>query len=508
MKRVALLAAAIAFLLTGCSYINNNKIEKATYQCQVTLEGGSGRASVDSPAEVTEEGEDKSVQLIWSSPNYDYMIVDKVRYDNSAGEGENSVFTIPFDEYDKSFSVIADTTAMSVPHEIDYTITVFNPDRQVESDKEDGAEPASRASDEKVSLGALTKTGSMDLEYAREFTVDYYTDKAGESYSFITIGSGESSQYFLLGEAAKKPSGISDNVNYISKVDKTYLVSTSVMDLIASIDALDNIRLTGTDQKDWYIKEAKDKIKAKDILYAGKYSAPDYELLVSENCNLAIENTMIYHNPEAKEKLEALGIPVIVERSSYEKSPLGRLEWIKLYGLIYDKAQKADEFFEAQKKRVKDISDCQKTDKTVAFFTVDSNGMISVRKPGDYITSMIDMAGGIYVPKDLEVTDDSAVSNVKITAEDFYVGAVDADILIYNSTIEGELDNLNELLSKAEILGDFKAVKSGKVYCLDKGYFQQSADVAEFIEDVNNILNDKDGYLTYIYKLGGNQSEK
>jgi len=507
MKRVTVLAAAIAILLTGCSYINNNKIEKNTYQCQVTLEGGSGRASVNSPAEVYKEGEDKSVELIWSSSNYDYMIVDEVRYDNSAEVGANSVFVIPFEEFDKPFTVIADTTAMSVPHEIEYTITVFSPDKQTDVGKEEEKVDAVESKDEPVSLGDLTKTGSMVLEYAKEYAVDYYSDAKGNAYSFITIGGDESPQYILFGSTAKKPAGVSKNVVYLSDVDSTYLVSTSVMDLIASLSALDNIKFTGTEEEDWYIDEAVDRMESDDILYAGKYSAPDYELLVSDNCNLAIENTMIYHNPEVKEKLESLGIPVIVERSSYEKSPLGRVEWIKLYGLIYGKTEIAENYFNAQKKRVKNISDFENTGKTVAFFTVDSNGMISVRKPGDYITSMIDMAGGVYVPKDLEVTEDNAVSNMKITAEDFYMGAVDADILIYNSTIVGELESLEELLSKAEILRDFKAVKTGKVYCLDKGYFQQSGDVAEFIEDVNIILNDKDKNLTYIYKLGGSQSE-
>ena len=70
------------------------------------------------------------------------------------------------------------------------------------------------------------------------------------------------------------------------------------------------------------------------LIFAGKYSQPDYELLLSEQCRLAIENTMLLHNPEVKEKLEQIGIPVIVERSSYEPEPLGRMEWVKFYGAL------------------------------------------------------------------------------------------------------------------------------------------------------------------------------
>lgn len=73
------------------------------------------------------------------------------------------------------------------------------------------------------------------------------------------------------------------------------------------------------------------------IAYAGKYSAPDYERILTAECGLAVENTMIYHTPEVKEQLERFGIPVLVERSSYESSPLARMEWIKLYGILLGK---------------------------------------------------------------------------------------------------------------------------------------------------------------------------
>ena len=63
------------------------------------------------------------------------------------------------------------------------------------------------------------------------------------------------------------------------------------------------------------------------------------------SCDLAIESTMIYHNPEVKEKLEQLGIPVLVERSSYESHPLGRTEWMKLYAVLLGKEEAAETAF-------------------------------------------------------------------------------------------------------------------------------------------------------------------
>ena len=84
------------------------------------------------------------------------------------------------------------------------------------------------------------------------------------------------------------------------------------------------------------------------MIYAGKYSAPDYELILNEGCDLAIESTMIHHNLEVQEKLEQFGIPVMVERSSYESHPLGRTEWMKLYAVLLGKEDVAEKVFKEQ----------------------------------------------------------------------------------------------------------------------------------------------------------------
>ena len=78
------------------------------------------------------------------------------------------------------------------------------------------------------------------------------------------------------------------------------------------------------------------------MTFAGKYSEPDYETLVDGDCDLAIESTMILHTPKVQEMIEDLGIPVFVDYSSYESHPLGRTEWIKLYGALLNKEEEAD----------------------------------------------------------------------------------------------------------------------------------------------------------------------
>lgn len=93
-----------------------------TYTCDVTLEGGSGRAAVDSPAALTVADGKMTATIVWSSPNYDYMLVDGEKYLPTNTEG-NSTFEIPVAALDTALDVTADTVAMSTPHEIEYTLT-------------------------------------------------------------------------------------------------------------------------------------------------------------------------------------------------------------------------------------------------------------------------------------------------------------------------------------------------------------------------------------------------
>ena len=236
------------------------------------------------------------------------------------------------------------------------------------------------------------------------------------------------------------------------------------------------------------------------ITYAGKYSAPDYETIYSADCNLAIENTMIYHTPEVKEQLEKLGIPVFVERSSYEPHALGRMEWIKVYGTLLGCEDKAEKLFADKVDGIVDILQKPAAGKTVSFFYITSNGAANVRKSTDYIAEMISLAGGKYIFDDL--TDDTAKSTVNMQMESFYAGAKDADVMIYNATIDSELQTLDQLLEKSPLLADFNAVKTGNVWCTEKNLYQSTMELDELIRDFHTVIADGDpSTLKYLHKL-------
>lgn len=348
------------------------------------------------------------------------------------------------------------------------------------------------------SLSGLVFEKSMELSYAEGFSVDYY--KGG--YSLITIKEG--GKFLVVPENKKIPENLDLNITVLTQPLKNiYLVATSAMDFFVSLDGLDSIRLSGTDAKGWYIEDAKEALEKGDILFAGKYSAPDYELILGEKCDLAIESTMIYHTPEVKEKLEQFGIPVLVERSSYESHPLGRTEWIKLYGVLLGKEEEAEAIFKEQEERMEAVLSDKNTGKTVAFFYITTTGYANVRKSNDYVSSMIQLAGGKYIFDDLG-ENENALSTVNMQMEEFYAKAKEADYIIYNSAIDGELNTLEDLLKKSALLKDFKAVQNGNVWCTGKNLFQESTGLGVMIEDIHKMLESEDDSLTeltYMHRL-------
>lgn len=276
------------------------------------------------------------------------------------------------------------------------------------------------------------------------------------------------------------------------------------MDLVVSCSALDSIGFSGTKQNDWYVEEAANAMESGKILYAGKYSAPDYELLLSQGCSLAIQNNMIYHKPEVMEKLSELGIPCLVEKSGNESHPLGRFEWIKLYGALFGREEEAQAFFDNRIKAIQNLLNQKKTDKSVAFFYITKNGSVNIRTNSDYIAAMIELAGGNYIPK-LSQKDGDKNSTRNIQIEDFFASAKDADIIVYNAIVDRPIADIKELEEKNEIFADFKAVKNDKVYCVGREFFQSTSAVTQFISDMNGILNNNDENLVYIRKVCKNK---
>lgn len=384
-----------------------------------------------------------------------------------------------------------------------------------EAGQEEAAGQAKAAAGQEVTAGQEEAAGQAQLSgqpsspehvpllYAEQFSLDRYPDGS----TLITIA--ESGQYLVIPEDVQGPGeitgqdisqasaeslkakGLPEEVTVIRlPLKNIYLAATSAMDLFAALNSVGQITLSGTESSGWYVEAAREAMEAGRMVYAGKYSAPDYEQILSMDCDLAIESTMINHSPQVKEQLERLGIPVLVERSSYESHPLGRMEWIKLYGVLTGQEELAQKLFDQEISALAPVLDQEPSGKTVAFFYITSSGAVNVRKSGDYVAKMISLSGGSYIPEGLG--NDNALSTMNMQMEAFYAAAKDADYLIYNSTIDGELATLDEFLQKSSLLKDFKAVKEGHVWCARKNMFQETMSLGDMILDINRMLTKED----------------
>ena len=347
--------------------------------------------------------------------------------------------------------------------------------------------------------GGLVHTGSLDLAWATGFTVDLY--EGDRALACIADGTR-----YLFVPAGDAPQGIAEDVTVLERpLSNIYLASSSTLCLFAALGAVNCVSHVSVTQETCTVEAFTQAIASGDIVYGGKYSAPDYEAFLNGGCRLAVENTMIYHTPEVREKLMQLGVPVIVEQSSLESAPLGRLEWIMLWGAMLDKVSAAQEVLDRQAQLIADVEArvaAQPLDCAVAFFYINANGAAVVRKPGDYVAKMIAMAGGTYAFAQLGGADENRSSSTTLEMEAFYAQAKDADVIIYNSTVAGRLKGLDELVALNPLLADFKAVKNRRAWCCEQNVYQQMTATGEVVADLHEAIADTDrDELTFLFRL-------
>ena len=484
----------------------------------VILEGGSGKASVESPCPVLERSGELLAVITWSSSHYDFMVIDgeKILPVNTEG---NSKFEVPLKSVARSsdtsqmaslpedceMQVQADTTAMSTPHLVDYTLSFrfFKTKEEAESagesqQEEDSTdatqEEAAATSDirEAPKLSGLQYLSKDENEYAQGFAIYRYEN----GYAVLAVDDGRC--HLIVPEGAEIPEGTAEDLIILRQpLDRIYLAASAVMCQFDEIGAVDNVILSGLEKDGWYIKAAREAMEKGTLEYGGKYSAPDYERIVASGVNLAVESTMIHHTPKVQEKLEKLGIPVLIDRSSYESEPLGRAEWVKVYGLLTGHEEEAARAFEEQKSYVEELrgnteaastdasgSDSAAPQKTVAIFSINSTRQVVTRGAGDYFGKMVEIAGGTLSTP----ATDAGRATQTVSMESFYAAAEQADILIYNASIEDAPEDLQQMCAKDNILTQFRAVKEGNVWCMRSSLYQNASRTGAIIRDLHAIV--------------------
>lgn len=595
------------------SFSELSEIPDGSYWIRVSMTGGSGRASISSPTGFYVKDGQATADIHWSSASYDYMKLDGVRYDVFTDAAGHSAMTIPVSALNTAIPVLADTTAMSKPYEIEYQLSFDGsallpmadasmaeahplPTDEVNramqsattqvadaetSGSAEGSGNRTTAGEHRVAVegdgqaenGQSGTVGESSVQWlaapeidglmfissekndvAEYFRLSVYEDASGAKYQLLETAGGLH-RYLIVPADAQVSNRKSDHftaraseANSANKEKKddaleltvlqqplttTYVAASAVMAPLCDLGAVSQIRFSGLREEGWYVDEARAAMKAGSMLFAGRYSEPDYETLLREGCDLALESTMIYRSPEVIEKLSALGIPVYIDYSSYEPHVLGRLEWIRVYGALFGHEEKAQQWYASERDRIRAIQKDAETSSgeasqsgksteksetktsrnskneassigsssgsagtdttadlrpTVVYFYVNSSGQIQVRQPHDYIPELLELAGARYLAPDMSSLSGSRKSNVTVSLEDFYSSCRDADYLIYSATLDRPLSSIRELLGKNALFADFKAVKEGHVYTTDKDFYQLSDRMADFAEDVHRML--------------------
>ena len=251
MKKLLGLMALTLLLISqiACSGIPDSGVPEAgVTTVYLTLTGGSGRATVDHESTMTTVDGHSTVTVTWSSPNYDYMLVEGEKYLPVNTEG-NSVFEIPVPVLEEPFTVIGDTVAMSTPHEVEYELTVSL------SDSESGGEmsPAENEEGDNTNsneaeiwlAGHLEGENQVALQYASGFTIRTY-----DSGARVYVINGE---YYL--QAPEEPDNLPEAITYIKEqTDRIYVVGTGSMDYFVSAQALDTVAYSSLQEQDWQLE--------------------------------------------------------------------------------------------------------------------------------------------------------------------------------------------------------------------------------------------------------------
>ena len=132
------------------------------------------------------------------------------------------------------------------------------------------------------------------------------------------------------------------------------------------------------------------------------------------------------------------------------------------------------------KKILDEVDTFENTGSTITFFYVNTDGSVVVRKKNDYISKMIELSGGNNIYGE-NWPEDQGNSSIKLTMEEFYAAARNADYMVYNATIANELTSVDELLAQNELFADFKAVQEGKLWTTTKQLFQATDILPELI---------------------------
>lgn len=373
--------------------------------------------------------------------------------------------------------------------------------------------------DAQVQFSALVSEGKEKNTFAELFSIEHFSDSQDRSYSRIEIYDKNkelNSSWFLLPEGVTGVAGLPDDTNVMNASDRQNIMvsSASTMSLINAMGALNKVPMTTSDTT-WRIEEIKEAIESGQVQEVGKYNTPDYEKILMINAEkkvtFAVFSTMIDYEPEVEEMLgDQCGLRIMRDQSSSEGHPLARTEWIKIYGEIFGMREESDAVFSEQVDILNDtlekIGDLPESERksVLVFYTTSSKETYYVRNAADYVTELVNLAGG----KQVGEIGAGKSGNTKMDQEMFVSTCSQADYVLYNWTsgASGVSDETLQGLLDARLgdwFKDFKAYKEGNVWRTSNDFYQKMDKMGEMVMDIYNMLyNDQvSDTLEYVNRL-------
>lgn len=369
-----------------------------------------------------------------------------------------------------------------------------------------------------VAYSQLTSTGKEENTFAELFSIEHLKDENEKAYSKIEVFDKEKkldTSWLLLPEGVDKVSGAPAGVNIMTFRDRQNIMvsSASTMALINAMDALSKVPMTTADTT-WRIQEIKDAIDKGTVKEVGKYSKPDYEQIIAvgaeKHVTFAVFSTMLDSVPDVYDQLtKTCNLRIMRDQSSYESHPLGRTEWIKIYGEIFDMRDKSDAVFNGQVEILNEttskINVPEAERKTVLiFYTTSAKDTFYVRNAADYVTELVNLGGG----KQVAEIGPGKSGNTKMTQESFIQECSQADYVLYNWTsgASGVKDESLQGLIDARLgdwFKDFKAYKEGNVWRTSNDFYQKMDKMGEMVADIYKMLYGENvsDTLTYVNRL-------
>lgn len=344
--------------------------------------------------------------------------------------------------------------------------------------KDDKKEESNKDNNTKVESKVDAKENEkLELKYAKGFSIEYLED------GIKKIVDGENRTLILVPEGKTVPEKYKNEIVINTPIKSVYIASTTQACSLRAINELDSIKAVDTKEDNWEIQEVKQGIKNGKITFLGDGKAPDYEKLATLKPDL----TIVYTGPSGQQdliaKLEELKLNYVVDNEYMEDNPYGRMEWAKLVAAFYNKEKEAGTHLDAAVKKVEEVSKKMGTEKKPKIvWAMVSKGTVYVPKKNSYAAKMIEMAGAENVFDSMDVGDG------KISLEQLYEKAKDADIFMYSSTRNYSPD-LKSILDQAPLLKDIDCVKKGNLWVFHEDYWQSVDKTDEVIIDLMEVLH-------------------